>query len=145
MKQLPRKVLIIDDDTDTFRLLEKPLKSAGRKIITAFNGEVGFSKAKEERPDVILLDLMLPGIGGLEVAKMLKADTVTKNIPIIFITVTMGVEKDKGEETIEIDGCLHRIFAKPLHHAKLLSEIRKSINRSIHGNPLNGKADEKNT
>ena len=134
MKKIPRKVLIIDDDADTLRLLENPLRSAGRKIVSAFNGEVGFSKAKEERPDVILLDLMLPGIGGLEVAKMLKEDSVTKDIPIIFITVTMGVEKDKGKETIEIGGCLYRVFAKPLHYAKLLSEIRKCINRSIHEN-----------
>lgn len=134
MKKKPKKVLIIDDDADVFRLLEKPLKNAGREIVTAFNGEVGFTKAKEERPDVILLDLMLPDIGGLEVAKRLKGEPITQEIPIIFITVTVGVERDKGDETIEIDGCLYRVFAKPLHYPKLLSEIRKSINRRIHSN-----------
>ena len=56
-------------------------------------------------------------------------------IPVIFITVTLGVEVDKGDETVDIDGCLYRIFAKPLHSRKILSEIRKSINRRIHDNP----------
>jgi len=47
----------------------------------------------------------------------------------------MGVEQDKGDETVDVDGRLYRIFAKPLHPQKLLSEIRKSINRRLHGNP----------
>lgn len=134
MKRPPKRILIIDDDPNVIAQLEKWLKDSGREVTSALNAEVGFAKAKEEFPDLILSDLMLPGIGGVDLARQLKADSQTKDIPIIFITVTLGVEKDKGDETLDIDGCLYRVFAKPLHNRKLLSEIRKSINRRIHGN-----------
>lgn len=129
------RVLIIDDDPTTIRMLESWCQDAGRDVLVAFNGVVGLEKAKDESPDLILLDLMLPDFGGTEVARRLRKDEVTKNIPVIFITVTMGVELDKGDETLDIDGILYRVFAKPLHRLKLLSEIRKAINRKINKNP----------
>jgi len=85
-------------------------------------------------PTLILLDLMLPDVGGVEVARSLRSDPRTEQIPVIFMTVTLGVEVDKGDETMEVDGWLYRVFAKPLHRPKLLSEIRKSINRRLHHN-----------
>ena len=135
MKNRNSKILVIDDDPATVRLLEKWCSNAGKEVVAALNGEVGLEKAVSEAPDLILLDMMLPGIGGVDVAKKLKASDITKDIPVIFITVTLGVEVDKGDETVDIDGCLYRIFAKPLHSRKILSEIRKSINRRIHDNP----------
>jgi CheY-like chemotaxis protein len=74
---------------------------------------------------------MLPGIGGTETAKRLFQEPTTKNIPVIFMTALMGVENDKGDEKIIIDDREYLAFAKPLHNMKLLSEIRKAINRSI--------------
>ena len=58
----------------------------------------------------------------------------TDDIPIIFMTVTIELDKDKGKESIEIYGRQYRAFAKPLHNRKLLSVIRKEINKRIHGN-----------
>lgn len=129
------KILVIDDDPNTVRLLKKWCENAGKDVSGAFNGTEGLALAAAEPPDLILLDLMLPDIGGVDVARQLKTREETGNIPIFFITVTMGVEQDRGDETIDVDGCLYRIFAKPLHPQKLLSEIRKSINRRLHGNP----------
>ena len=134
MAKTPKKILVIDDDPNIVRLLEKWLKNAGCQVLGAYNGQVGLEMAQKNPPTLILLDLMLPDIGGLEVAKKLRARPRTGNIPVIFMTVTMGVEIDKGNETIEVDGWLYRVFAKPLHRLKMLSEIRKSINRRIHGN-----------
>jgi CheY-like chemotaxis protein len=131
----PSKILVIDDDPNTVRLLKKWCENAGKDVPGAFNGTEGLARAADGPPDLILLDLMLPDIGGVDVARRLKAREETKNIPVFFITVTMGVEQDRGDETIDVDGCLYRIFAKPLHPQKLLSEIRKSINRRLHGNP----------
>lgn len=128
------KILVIDDDPNTVRLLEKWCHNAGKDVLGALNGQVGLEMAEKERPDLILLDMMLPDLGGVAVAQRLKKDTATHDIPIIFITVTMGVENDRGDETISVDGCLYRIFAKPLHPKKILTEIRKSINRRVHGN-----------
>ena len=134
MKKVPRRILVIDDDPNVVRIVEKWLENDGCEVVSALNGEVGLERAKAEDFDLILSDLMLPGIGGVEVIKRLKTQPKTKDIPVIFMTVTLGVEVDHGDETLEVDGCKYRIFAKPLHSRKLLSEIRKSINRRIHGN-----------
>lgn len=129
MKKSPRKILIVDDERGMLFVLKKRLQVDGYQVIEASDGFIAFKKAKTEKPDLILSDLMMPYVNGKELAQKLKADTETKNIPIIFITAMMGVEMDKGDEEINIDGHLYRIFAKPLHNKKLLSTIRKTINR----------------
>ena len=135
MSKSRKRILVIDDDPNTVRLLQKWCESAGKDVAGALNGREGVEAAAEQHPDLILLDMMLPDLGGTEVARQLKKYPDTRDIPIIFITVTLGVEQDHGNETVEIDGIRYRIFAKPLHPQKLLTEIRKSINRRIHGNP----------
>ncbi len=136
MAKNPRKVLVIDDDPNVIKILEKWLCNDGCDVLNAMNGEAGLEKAFAELPDLVLSDMMLPDINGTDVARRLRADERTRDIPVIFITVTLGVEVDQGDETIDIDGTVYRIFAKPLHTRKLLSEIRKSINRRRHGNPF---------
>jgi len=135
MKKENRTILVIDDDPNMIRILEKWLQNAGCIVWGSLNGSEGIETAKREHPSLILLDLMLPDIGGVEVARRLRSNKQTADIPVIFMTVTMGVEIDKGDETMEVDGWLYRVFAKPLHRQKLLSEIRKSINRRINKNP----------
>ncbi len=134
-KKTVRNILVIDDDPNMIRILEKWLQNAGCRVWASLNGTEGIETAQREKPSLILLDLMLPDIGGVEVARRLREDQQTTDIPVLFMTVTMGVEIDKGDETMEIDGRLYRVFAKPLHRAKLLSEIRKSINRRLNKNP----------
>ena len=136
MTKIIKKILVIDDDPNTVRLTQKWCENAGYEVVGVLNGTAGLEQAKVQQPALILLDIMLPDIGGIELCKKLKADPATRNIPVIFITVTMGVEVDKGDETVEVNGIRYRIFAKPLHVPKLLAEIRKSINRRIHGNEL---------
>ena len=134
MKNTSKQILVIDDDPGMIKVLEKWLKVAGKKVIGALSGKSGLKRAGEEKLDLILIDLMLPDMGGIEVAKELKANQTTREIPLIFISAYIGLENDKGDEKIDIDGHLCPVFAKPLHNPKLLSEIRKSINRRIHGN-----------
>jgi len=134
MVKKERKILVIDDDPNVIKIIEKWLRNDGCEVLNAMNGEVGLEKALAEGPDLVLSDMMLPDINGADVARRLKDDERTRDIPVIFITVTLGVEVDQGDETIDIDGTVYRIFAKPLHTRKLLTEIRKSINRRVHGN-----------
>ena len=129
-----KKVLIIDDDVGQCHILDKWLKNDGYTTIMTATGEEGLNTAKEKLPDCILLDLMLPDVNGIDIAKELLLDSSTKNIPIVFITITMGVENDKGDEEIEVDGAYFRAFAKPLHQRKLLSVVRKEINKKINNN-----------
>ncbi len=134
MKKPPKKILVIDDDPGTIRLLEKWLRVGGRLTITAANAASGLSRAKKENPDLILLDIRLPDLNGVELARLLHRNPVTKDIPIIFITISIDVKKDKGDQFIEVDGVSLRAFAKPLHNPKLLNEIRKAINRQKNQN-----------
>jgi CheY-like chemotaxis protein len=80
------------------------------------------------------MDIILPDMDGRDVVKALAHDQVTKHIPVIFTSNTVDPEKDKGHEVIEVEGKEYRAFAKPLHHRKLLSTLRKEINKIVHHN-----------
>ncbi|MBN2063485.1 MAG: response regulator, partial [Sedimentisphaerales bacterium] len=84
-------ILIVDDEEDVLELLEYNLKKEGYRTEKAVSGEEALQKVRITNPDLIVLDLMLPGIDGLSVCKSLKNDSKTQNIPIIMLTA-------KGEE-----------------------------------------------
>ena len=92
-----RKILIIEDETDVADLLTLNLRKAGYKVSMAADGATGLQKARDDRPDFIILDLMLPKMPGLEVCKILKSDTATSQIPILMLTA-------KAEEVDRIVG-----------------------------------------
>ena len=80
------KILAVDDEPDALQLIQFNLKNAGFRVLTARSGEEALNKARDSHPDLIVLDVMLPGVDGLEICKMLKRDTKTASIPIIMVT-----------------------------------------------------------
>src|ERR1700704_3062471 len=80
------KILVVDDEPDVVQLIEYNLKGAGYDVITAQDGEEALKKARASSPDLIILDLMLPQIEGLDVCKMLRRDAATAGIPIVILT-----------------------------------------------------------
>ena len=88
------KILVVDDEEHILELIKFNLESAGYQVVTAENGEDALRLCSEEKPDLVLLDIMLPGIDGLEVCRRLKSQKETMLIPIIMIT-TKGEEVDK--------------------------------------------------
>lgn len=88
------KVLLIEDEPLVVRMYQKALSFDGFEVSTALNGQEGISKAKAIKPDIILLDVMMPEMNGVEVLIELKNDVATKNIPIIMLTNLSG-EQDK--------------------------------------------------
>jgi DNA-binding response OmpR family regulator len=92
--------------------------------------------AKAKIPDIILMDVILPDSNGKDIVQKLQLDEDTKKIPVIFTTNTLSLDADDGCQVFEVDGQEFRAFAKPLHYRKLVSTIRKEINRSIHGGNL---------
>jgi len=94
-----KKILLVDDEHDLVHVVEFRLKSAGYEIITAYDGQEALDKARSEKPDLIILDLMLPKIDGYKVCRTLKFDDKYKNIPVILFTA-MAQETDKkmGDE-----------------------------------------------
>ena len=132
--KIKRKVLIVEDSPVTSKYLEKLFFNDGCLVCLAFDGVSAIQKAKEFLPHCILLDIIIPDMNGKEVAKKLYADPVTRPIPVVFLTATVDVNKDKGHEAIDIDGRSYPVFAKPIHERKILSVVRKTINRFVHSN-----------
>ncbi len=86
-----QKILIIDDEATTLEIVSKILKNSDFECITAVNGEDGLKKAQEEQPAAILLDQMMPGIGGDDVLQELKNNDATKKIPVIMLTAKNNI------------------------------------------------------
>lgn len=116
-----KKILTIDDDRSTIRLNENLLSSQGYQVISASDGIKGVLLAQEEQPDVILLDLILPGMYGFEVCKKLKSDEKTKHIPIIIVTGSGLEEVAQKEPEIQAEAYL----TKPYDLVDLMNVIQK--------------------
>jgi len=97
MAEQGKSILIVDDDLTLREMYEERLKAEGFTVEGAKDGEEAIQKAKADKPSVILLDIMMPKINGLDVLKMLKADDDTKEIPVIILTALIqDVDKTKG-------------------------------------------------
>ena len=122
---MSEKVLIVDDDVDTLRLVGLMLQRQGYQITAATNGEQGLEKAFEERPDVILLDVMMPDMDGYEVTRRLRKNPVTATTPILLFTAkTQLDDKVAGFEAGADD-----YLTKPTHPAELQAHIRALLAR----------------
>src|SRR3989344_1038230 len=95
------KILLVDDDPLMVRMYEKKLTNDGFSVTTAGNGKEALEKLNVEIPDLMLLDIMMPDINGLEVLKRVKAATKTKNLPVIMLTNVGGGDED-AEKGLEL-------------------------------------------
>jgi DNA-binding response OmpR family regulator len=119
------KILILDDEKDLVDTLALMLRARDYVVILAFDGQEGIDKAKTERPNLILLDVMMPGIDGFNVCLKLKADKDTKNIPIVIISA--GSERDS---VIKCHGLgVSDFIVKPFNLPTLLGKLSKLINK----------------
>jgi len=120
-----RKILIIEDENDVADLLSLNLRKAGFRVSTAADGANGLQKARDDRPDFIILDLMLPKMSGLEVCRVLKGDTVTAHTPILMLTA-------KAEEIDRIVGLefgADDYVTKPFSPREIVLRIRAILRR----------------
>ena len=95
-----KKILVVDDEADLVETIRFPLEMEGFSVLVSYNGEDALNQARKEKPDLILLDLMLPKLDGYKVCRLLKFDERYKDIPILMLTAKTQ-EKDKllGKET----------------------------------------------
>ncbi len=123
---MSEKILIIDDDVDTLRLVGLMLQRQGYQITAATGGEQGLEKAFEERPDVILLDVMMPEMDGYEVTRRLRKNPICATTPILLFTAkTQLDDKVTGFEAGADD-----YLTKPTHPAELQAHVRALLSRS---------------
>ena len=117
------RILIVDDEQDMLSLLEARLTNAGYLVETANNGETALRLVKSMKPDLILLDIMLPGIDGGEVHRILKSNPETKDIAVIFLSgLYTKNDEAKAGQSVGYDS-----IAKPYESAELLEKIKKII------------------
>ena len=136
MVKKQKSILVVDDSPVMQKITEKFLRNNNFTVYAAYSGDECLSEAQSKRPDIILMDVILPDCNGKDIVRKLQTDAQTKAIPIVFTTNTLSLEVDDGYQFFDVDGHKYRAFAKPLHYRKLLSTIRKEINRSIHGGEL---------
>ena len=114
-----KKILVIDDSPTERHVLVEILNKGGYDIITAESGEEGIEKARAEQPDLILMDVVMPGLNGYQATRTLTRDEATKHIPIIVCT-------SKDQETDKIWGLrqgAHDYMTKPINGDELLMKI----------------------
>lgn len=120
---MAKKILIVDDEKDLVTLLKERISQAGYEVIAAYDGVEGLKLAKENKPDLIILDLMLPKMDGYMVCSLLKFDSEYKNIPIILLTARAGdSDKTKG---VQAGADLY--ITKPFEPKALLESISKLL------------------
>lgn len=129
-------ILIVDDTPSNLEVLSESLTDAGFEVAVATNGEGAIKQAKYDPPQLILLDVMMPGIDGFETCRRLKQDPITKDIPVIFMTaLNDSIDKVKGLSLGAVD-----YITKPFQQAEVLARIKIQVKLKN----LSAKLEEQN-
>lgn len=135
-----KKILVIDDLPENVFILQDRLEHEGYEVITAYDGKSGIEKAVSQIPDLILLDVMMPEVTGIEVCKTLVGNTATQNIPIILVTSKSGAEDTKeGLEAGAFD-----YIKKPFNRIELIARINSAL-KLAEAQKIILEAEQKNT
>lgn len=123
------KILVVEDNAANMTLATFLLESAGHSVLKASDAESGVALARTEQPDLILMDIQLPGMDGLRATGLLKGDAATRDIPVIALTALAM----KGDEArIRAAGC-DGYIAKPLSYKDFLETVSKQLEKSAAG------------
>jgi two-component system alkaline phosphatase synthesis response regulator PhoP len=117
------KILVVDDEVYILHILDFSLSAEGFEVITANNGELGIEKARQEKPNLIVLDIMMPVLDGYETCRRLKRDAETKNIPVVLLTAKgRDIDKRLGYEVGAVD-----YIVKPFSPNRLIGRIQEIL------------------
>jgi len=119
------RILSVEDDVDLQQVIAYALKKKGWEIVYAYDGNDGLEKAKELRPDLILLDMMLPGLNGVQVIEELKKSAATQAIPVIVMTAYPS-DAQFMADTVKALGAVEYL-AKPVHIDVLVETIERVL------------------
>jgi CheY-like chemotaxis protein len=120
---MPRKKILAVDDSQTILLLERSILGPAFDVVTAANGEDGVGRAMAEPPDLVLMDLEMPGISGFEATRRLRAQPSTRTTPIILVTSHSESESLEGAF---VNGCTDYVI-KPIDGDELLLKVRSYL------------------
>jgi CheY-like chemotaxis protein len=117
------KILVVEDEPDIMRIISHALTAAGYRVVHAYGGEDAIRKVKVQRPDLVLTDLAMPKVSGVEVIQAIKKDPETQHIPILAVTAHVwdGIAQSAGQ--VGVDG----FISKPFNMKQLLQEVQKFL------------------
>ncbi len=119
-------ILIVDDSSETVRALRVFLEDAGFRILSAYDGTSGIQLIRAEHPDLIILDLMLPDQNGLDITRLLRADSVLKSIPIIMLTARV----DDTDKIVGLEVGADDYITKPYNPREVAARVRSVLRRA---------------
>ncbi len=122
-----KHVIVVEDEPDILEVLRYNLKREGFEVTTCLDGAKGLDLIQRQKPDLVLLDLMLPGLDGLDICRHLKANSLTQHVPIIMVTA-------KGEESDVVLGLgmgADDYIAKPFSPKELIARVKAVLRRSV--------------
>src|SRR5205823_12572867 len=131
------KILVVDDIPENVRLLEAVLVSRGYDVVAATDGRAALDLVDSERPDLILLDVLMPDMDGYAVCQQLRADDATTVLPVIMVTSSLGSEKTKAIEAGADD-----FIPKPFNHDELLVRVRSLLRIKRYHDTIKAQAAE---
>ncbi len=120
----PKKILLVDDEIEVIDSLNNILQKKSYEVFTATKGSKALELAQEYRPDIIILDIVMPGLLGGEVANKLSENPATANIPIIFVS---GLNTKEDEKIMQENSGNYHTLAKPITPEELLNAIEKVL------------------
>jgi DNA-binding response OmpR family regulator len=123
MKRMPSRILIIEDEKDIVRLLKYNLEKEGYAALAAYDGEAGLELAKKEKPDLIILDLMLPKLDGMQVCRAIRQES---QVPIIMLTA----KKEEIDRILGLELGADDYVTKPFSVRELLARIKTILRRT---------------
>ncbi len=123
---MAKTILVIDDERDMVRLLDYGLTQAGFLVIGARDGEEGLSAARKHGPDVVLLDVMMPGLDGLEVCRRLKGDPLTASILVLLLTA----KSEEGDRVLGLELGADDYLSKPFSMKELVARVNALLRRA---------------
>jgi phosphate regulon transcriptional regulator PhoB len=132
-----KTILVVDDEKDIVDLIAYSLEADGYAVIRAYDGQTALALGKSAKPHLVLLDLMLPGINGLDVCRALRASTESRNLPIIMLTALSAMDDRIRGLTAGADDYI----TKPFHIRELLARIRAILRRD----PRQAEAERRET
>jgi two-component system alkaline phosphatase synthesis response regulator PhoP len=124
------KILVVDDEPDAVEMIKAALETASYQVVTAYNGQEGIEKAKKEKPDAIILDIMMPEKDGFVACKELKADPRCKDIPILILTaVSEHFANTRYAKSMGLDLEAEDYIDKPIDPKMLLARLGKLLKK----------------
>lgn len=123
---MKKKILVVDDDAGAVELLKEILTTQDFRVISARNGDEAIRKVREEKPDTVVLDVVLPGLNGFDVCRVLKQDKMTHSIPIIMLS---GKAMETRDKVTGFEAGADDYLTKPFEAKELVARIRALLRR----------------